>query len=111
MVTNAILAANHPPTWRCSLEADRLVDRAKKGERAAFFRLFQTHARRIHTLSLRLTGNVTAAENLTRDIFVEAFSRLDAVRDDEEFAAFLYRHAATTMIARRASEVGISNSP
>jgi DNA-directed RNA polymerase specialized sigma24 family protein len=98
MATVPIPVANFiPETWKCSAEADCLVKRAKQGEQLAFLGLFQTHARRVYVLSLRFTGNVTAAENLTRDIFVKAFSDLDAVCDDEEFAALLYRHAATTI--------------
>jgi RNA polymerase sigma-70 factor, ECF subfamily len=107
MVTIAIPVADHLlETRKCSREADRLVERAKKGEQEAFLSLFQTHARRIYTLSLRLTGNITAADNLTQDVFIEAFRGLDAVSDDEAFAALLYRQAATTMIARRAFQFG-----
>jgi hypothetical protein len=36
-----------PEKRECSPKADRLVDRAKKGEQAAFLALFQTHARSI----------------------------------------------------------------
>lgn len=101
MVTIAIPVAAHlAGTREVSIKADRLVDRAKKGEQEAFLSLFQTHARRIHALSLRLTKNITAADDLTQDIFVGAFRCLDAVSDDEAFAALLYRQAATIMIAR-----------
>jgi len=44
---------------------------------------------------------VPAAEKLTRDIFVEAFSNLNAVYDDDAFAAWLYHHAAKTVIANQ----------
>lgn len=101
MVAIAIPVAGHlVGTREVSVQADRLVDRAKKGEREAFLSLFQTHARRIHALGLRLTQNITAADHLTRDIFVEAFRCLDAVSDDEAFAALLNRQAATMMVAR-----------
>ena len=107
MVAIAIPVAGHlAETRECSTEADRLVDRAKKGEQEAFLNLFHTHARHIYTLTLRLTGNITAADNLTQDIFVEAFRCLDVVSDDEAFAALLYRQAATTMIAKHAIQVG-----
>jgi DNA-directed RNA polymerase specialized sigma24 family protein len=99
MVTN--VAAHLPETSQCSAGADCLVERAKKGERWAFLCLFQAHARHVYTLSLRVTGEVTIAENLTRDIFVEAFSHLDAVHDDEAFATVLYRYTATTISAKR----------
>lgn len=101
MATVPTPVTNHiPETWKCSAEADCLVERAKKGEQPAFHGLFQTHARRVYTLSLRVTGNVTSAENLTRDIFIEAFSNLEAIRDDEAFATMLHRHMATTISAK-----------
>lgn len=107
MVTNAVPVAGHlAETRERSTEPERLVDRAKKGEQEAFLSLFQTHARGVYTLSLRLTENTTAADSLTRDIFVGAFRCLDGVSDDEAFAALLYRQTATTMIARRAFHVG-----
>jgi DNA-directed RNA polymerase specialized sigma24 family protein len=108
MGTIAIPVAGHlAETRERTIEADRLVDRAKKGEQEAFLSLFQTHAPRIYTLSLRLTKNSTAAaDNLTQDIFLGAFRCLDAVSDDEAFATLLYRQGATTMIARRAFHVG-----
>ncbi|MGZ4732211.1 MAG: RNA polymerase sigma factor [Terriglobales bacterium] len=82
--------------------ATTLCGRAKEGERQALLALFQAHARRVYSLSLRATGDVTAAENLTRDIFVEAFSRLDTIEDDSAFAASFYRRAAKKMLTNRA---------
>ena len=79
-----------------------LCARAKAGERQAFFALFQAHAGRVYSFSLRATGNVTAAENLTRDIFVEAFSCLDTIGDDNAFAASLHRRSAKKLLANRA---------
>lgn len=89
-------------TWTSPAEAECLVDRAKRGERPAFLALFQTHARCVYTLSLRATRNITAAENLTRDTFVEAFSSLDAVGDDEAFATLLHGCLAAKIMSNRA---------
>ena len=102
MATFAVpTAVFSPEAQTASLQVQRLIERAKKGEQQAFVSLFQAHSRRIYTLSLRLAGNVSAAEKLTRDIFVEAFSNLDAVYDDDAFAAWLYHHAAKTVIANQ----------
>ena len=67
---------------RTSLAEDEpaLLARAKAGDRQALSALYHEHAGRIYSLSLRVTKkDVNAAENLTRDIFVEAFTGLDAV--------------------------------
>ncbi|MGH9505097.1 MAG: RNA polymerase sigma factor [Terriglobales bacterium] len=70
-----------------------LLDRAKEGEKQAFRALFEAHAGRIHSFTLRTLEDRTAAENLTREIFIEAFSDLDSVEDQTEFADRLYREA------------------
>jgi hypothetical protein len=101
MATFAVRTAVFSPEAQSSLQLQRLIERAKKGEQQAFVSLFQAHSRRIYTLSLRLAGSVPAAEKLTRDIFVEAFSNLHAVYDDDAFAAWLYHHAAKTVIANQ----------
>jgi len=76
-----------------------LLARAKAGDRQALFALYREHAGRIYSLSLSVTKDVNAAENLTRDIFVEAFTGLDAVTDDAAFAARLYYCAAKKSLA------------
>ena len=85
---------------RTSLAEDEpaLLARAKAGDRQALFALYHAHAGRIYSLSLSVTKDVNAAENLTRDIFVEAFTGLDAVTDDAAFAARLYRCAAKSRL-------------
>jgi hypothetical protein len=99
----AITAANliMIPEDRTSLAEDEpaLLARAKEGDRQALFALYQAHAGRIYSLILSATKDVAAAENLTRDIFVEAFTSLDAVTDDAAFAARLYRCAAEKSLA------------
>ena len=82
--------------------AATLMERAKAGERQAFLALFHAHARQIYSLSLSVTRDVTAAENLARNIFVEAFNCLDDIHDDAGFAAWLYRRAAKKVLAHRA---------
>ena len=62
-----------------------IVDRAREGDRQAFFDLYKRHSRSLYSLALQLTGNTPAAEDLTRDIFIAAFSNLEAVSDDASF--------------------------
>ncbi len=92
----ATTAANLVPDAEIPITADEpgVLGRAKQGEAQAFFALFQAYATRIYCLSLSATRDVTVAENLTRDIFVSAFTCLDDIHDAAGFAARLYRHAA-----------------
>ncbi len=82
--------------------AATLMERAKAGERQAFLALFHAHARQIYSLSLSVTGDVTAAENLARNIFVEAFTCMADIHDDAGFELWLYRRAAKKVLAHRA---------
>lgn len=82
------------------------MDRAKQGDGRAFLRLFEAHAGRLYTLSLRITGNVAMAENLTREIFVEAFRNLDGIRTDPGFAEWLSRTAVNVLVRQRPTFAG-----
>lgn len=79
--------------------ATTFCGRAKQGEWLAFFALFQIHAAPVYSLSLRATGDIAAAEKLTREIFFEAFTHLDTVTDDGAFATRLYDCAAKRSLA------------
>lgn len=75
-----------------------LLARAKNGDRLAFFQLFQAHAGHLYSLCLRITENVTGAENLTHDIFVEVFGHLDGVDDEDVFGKSLCRAAIDVLL-------------
>ena len=77
-----------------------LVSRAKKGERQAFHELYEAHGNRVHRFSMRIMGNVPAAENLTRDIFIQTFRGMHALRDECAFARSLYARAIDTALTR-----------
>ena len=87
-----------------------LVKRAKKGDAQACFELFESHSKRVYSLTLQLTADVTAAENLTQNIFIEAFRGLETVRDDAEFATALYRRTANAALLWHARHVAMHES-
>ena len=69
-----------------------LVALAKEGNQQAFLRLFEIHKRRVYGMSLRHLKDVSQAENMTRQVFLESFSRLNQLRDDMEFSACVTRN-------------------
>lgn len=106
------MAATHfvafPPTTEDMLSIKQVsllepmsehMERAKAGDGAGFRGLYAAHARRVYSLSLRLSGQPAAAEKLTQDIFLDAFSHLDDIAGDAEFAAFLYGQAVKKALA------------
>jgi len=86
----------------------RLVRRARKGHETAFAELYKRHARAVHTLALRLTGNPAAAEDITQEAFLKMLRFLNGLRDDAPLRPWLKRVAANAAIDRLRSERRLS---
>jgi len=86
--------------------APELVTLARAGEQQAFFRLFEIHKRRVYAFSLRRLKDVLEAENMTRQVFVQSFSKLNEVRDDAEFSACLTRNLIAAVVRSSTSDFG-----
>jgi len=82
-------------------DAERaLVERAQRGDVAAFEALYRSNAPRVHALALRLTGDAREARELTQDVFVHAWQRLTAFRGDAALASWLHRITINTLFMR-----------
>ena len=81
------------PTVGGDLDEATLVARAREGDPAAFEALVRTHQQRIFGLALRMMRNRTEAEDITQEVFLTAWRRLPALREDDAFAGWLYRSA------------------
>lgn len=81
-----------------------LVERAQRGERGAFESLYHEHVGRVHALCLRMSGDRGRAEELTQDVFVRAWSRLDSFRGDAAFGTWLHRIAVNAVLQKRRSD-------
>lgn len=81
-------------------EEARLVRRARWGSRKAFETLYERHARAVHALALRLTGNAATAEDITQDTFLQLLRFLDAMAPDRPLRPWLKRVAANAAIDR-----------
>lgn len=76
------------------------VARAAAGDEAAFCQLYQRHVEKIHGLVYRWIGPEDA-EEVTQDVFVRAWEKLDTFRGEAAFATWLYRVAVTVILGRR----------
>ncbi|MBL8982907.1 MAG: RNA polymerase sigma factor [Gemmatimonadetes bacterium] len=82
-----------------------LVDRARRGDRAAEYALYHQHAPRVHRLVYRLCGDAELTDDLVQDAFVRAFERLDHFRGDATFGTWIHRIAVNlTLNARRGAQ-------
>src|SRR5215210_137282 len=64
---------------------------AGKGDMAAFEKIYERHNRRVYSLCLRMTQNVTEAEDLTQESFIQLFRKIGSFRGDSAFTTWLHR--------------------
>jgi RNA polymerase sigma-70 factor, ECF subfamily len=53
--------------------------------------LYERHSRRVFTLCLRMTGDVSEAEDLTHDIFIQLIRKVGTFRGESQFRTWLHR--------------------
>lgn len=87
-----------PPKWR----THQLIERARKGDTTAFGAIYLYHKSDVFRLCLRLTNNAADSEDLTQDVFLQVFRKLESFRGDAAFSTWLHRIAvnATMMFLR-----------
>ena len=81
-------------------EEAALVRRARWGDHDAFEQLYRSHAKAIHALAYRLTGNAAAAEDITQETFLKMLGFLSGLREDAPLRPWLKRVAANAAIDR-----------
>ncbi len=76
---------------RRGAEAAELVDRAKRGDKAAFDELVRKYRDRVYALALTLTGQASDADDITQDAFLRAYHKLPEFEGRSEFFTWIYR--------------------
>lgn len=83
---------------RCAAETVRL---AQGGNAVVFEKIYRTHSRRVYALCFRMTGNSALAEDLTQDIFLQVFRKIQTFRAESAFSTWLYRLSVNVVLMRR----------
>ncbi|MBL8996582.1 MAG: RNA polymerase sigma factor [Gemmatimonadales bacterium] len=78
---------------------------AAAGDRRAFERLYRSHVDRIFSVCVRMVGDRGRAEELTQDVFVRAWEKLETFRGDAAFSTWLHRLAVNVVLNERQSEI------
>ena len=68
-----------------------LAQRAAGGDMPAFEELYERHNRRVYSLCLRMTGNVSEAEDLAQEAFIQLFRKIGSFRGESAFTTWLHR--------------------
>ena len=80
-----------------------LLERARRGEAAAFEQLYRSFERPVYTLALRLTGRREEAQDVLQDTMMKLFDRVAEFRGDSPFWGWLRQIAVneSLMLLRR----------
>lgn len=79
-------------------EERRLVGRAKEGDMEAFEGLIKAFEHPVYYLCLRMTGAPQAADDLTQETFLRAYSGLAGFNEGRDFFAWLRRIAVNASL-------------
>ena len=79
----------------------QLVVRARQGEQKAFGELVDRYRDMVYGLGYHLTGDFEAARDLAQEAFVQAFVKLNQLREPCKFAGWLRKIATNVQRAQR----------
>ena len=76
------------------------IRRAKRADARAFEALYRLHVDKVYGLCLRMTGNVSEAEDCTQEAFILAWNKMTKFRGDSAFSTWLHRIAVNAVLGR-----------
>ncbi len=76
------------------------IRQAQRSDAQAFEALYRLHVDKVYGLCLRMTGNVSEAEDCVQEAFIQAWNKLDKFRGDSAFATWLHRIAVNSVLGR-----------
>ena len=77
-----------------------LVARAQAGDTRAFESLYRQNVERVYALCLRMTGNVSEAEDCTQEAFIQAWNKIAKFRGDSAFGTWMHRIGVNAVLGR-----------
>ena len=77
-----------------------VVRLAQHGNPVAFERIYRLHSRKVYNLCLRMVGDQTEAEDLTQDVFLQLFRKIDTFRGESAFSTWLHRMSVNIVLMR-----------
>src|ERR671925_2365686 len=85
---------------RQSSSERELVDRMQAGDSSAVAELASTYGPRIQQLAFRYVKNWEDAEEVTQDVLMKVYRKIDAFRGDAALSSWIYRITFNTAMSR-----------
>lgn len=71
-----------------------IIEACKRGDRDAFRCLFESYKDRVYSIAFHYSGDESAAQDVTQQVFLKLFTVIGQFRHDSEFTTWLYRIVA-----------------
>lgn len=84
-----------------ALTRDGCLERARRGDLAAFRELMGAHQARVFSVALRFTGQRSDAEELLQDVFLQLHAALAQITNEEHLVRWLLRSITHRCIDRQ----------
>jgi len=78
------------------MEERELIQRAQAGDMAAFENIVRTYEKQVYTLAMQVCRNSQDAEDITQEVFLVVYRKLDGFRFESAFYSWLYRIVMNT---------------
>ena len=71
-----------------------IIERCKKGDKRAFYELYNLYAKAMFNISLRILNNKAEAEEVLQDSFLKAFEKIGVYNQEYSFGAWLKKNSS-----------------
>lgn len=82
----------------------KLVEQALNGSGDAFRELFMKNVTRVHSLCLRISADLQQAEDLTQEVFINAWEKLSTFKFECKFSTWLHSIAVNQFLMHLRSD-------
>jgi RNA polymerase sigma-70 factor, ECF subfamily len=78
-----------------------VIELARKGDANAFEQLYSAHKRLVYGICVRMTrGNISLAEDLTQEVFIQVYRKMQSFRGESAFSTWLHRVTFNAVLMR-----------
>jgi RNA polymerase sigma-70 factor (ECF subfamily) len=82
-------------------DESELVERAGRGDQAAFTELVRVHQHEVYTLAVRMVADRELAYDVAQEAFVRAWRAIERFRGDAKFSTWMHRITVNTAFTHR----------
>jgi RNA polymerase sigma-70 factor (ECF subfamily) len=86
-------------------EDRQLIEQIKQGEKEAFRELVEKYKKPLYYYCFRLCRNHADAEDLSQEVFIKVYQRIEQFREESKIQTWIYRIASNAFIDKKRRKV------